>query len=265
MLNKEAAVSLEEYLRLASFPVAVKISEGKGIPEKARRPMEFLGHPITLCQGISMARYTGWTVGFSKEDHGCAPSQVLLGLEKEPEMIKSGDYAYPLYGETLESCARIQETIPLLPLGRAERVVVAPLSRAEFEPDVVLVYGMPAQVARLIQGALYRRGGTITSSFAGRMCTNHIISPLLEQRCQVVIPGSGERFFAHTQDHEMCFSIPGAQLEEVIAGVMATHKEGATRFPTIFSGLRSRPKFPDKFHKLEEMFGITNPLKAEGV
>ena len=255
--NKEAAAMLEEYVRPASFPVAVKVSEGESLPARARRPFDFLGHPVTICQGISMARSMGWTVGFLREDHACAPSFVVLGLAEEPEMVKSGDLVHPLFGETLESCARTQGMIPTLPLGKARSIVVAPLAKADFEPDVVLVYGTPAQAARLIQGALYRQGGAITSTFVGRnSCAGELVAPFLTQECQVVVPGSGERLFAQTQDHEMCFAIPRARLEDVTAGLAATHKAGGMRFPTPFQGLRARPQFPEKYHRLEEMFGV---------
>ena len=183
---------------------------------------------------------------------------VVLGLAEEPELVKSGDLVHPLYGETLESCARTQGMIPNLPLDRTRSIVVAPLARAGFEPDVILVYGTPAQVARLIQGALYRQGGAIASTFVGRRnsCAGELAAPLLEQKCQVVVPGSGERLFALTQDHEMCFAIPRACLEDVTAGLAATHKAGGMRFPTPFQGLKARPQFPEKYHGLEKMFGV---------
>lgn len=255
--NKEAAAALEEYVRPASFPVAVRISGEESLPPGARRPLESMGHPLNICQGISLARSYGWTMGFLREDHACAPSFVVLGLAEEPEMVKSGDLVHPLYGETLESCARTQGLIPTLPLGRVRSIVVAPLARAGFEPDVVLVYGVPAQIARLIQGALYREGGAITSTFVGRnSCAGELAAPLLKQECQVVVPGSGERLFALTQDHEMCFAIPRAYLKDVTAGLAATHKAGAMRFPTPFQGLRARPQFPKKYHQLEKKFGV---------
>lgn len=155
-----------------------------------------------------MACTVGWTVGFLREDRACAPSFVILGLAEGPEMWKSGDLVHPLIGETQESCALTQEALPVFPSGRARSIVVAPLARADFDPDVILVYGTPAQVARLVQGSLYRQGGAITSTFAGRnSCAGELVAPLAAQKCQVVIPGVGERLFALAQDYEMCFAI----------------------------------------------------------
>lgn len=254
---KEAAASIEEYVRPAGYPVAVKISPEEDLPTRARRPSALLGHPITFCQGVAMARTLGWTVGFLREDHACAPSFVILGLAEGPEVWKSGELVHPLFGETIESCALTQEALPVLPYGKARSIVVSPLAKADFEPDVVLVYGTPAQVARLIHGSIYKRGGAISSTFAGRnSCAGELVAPLSSQKCQVIVPGSGERLFAVVQDHEMCFAIPRAQLEEVAAGLAATHKTGAMRFPTPFYGLRARPQFPEKYRGLEEEFGI---------
>ncbi|HBX23230.1 MAG TPA: hypothetical protein DEF34_06335 [Desulfotomaculum sp.] len=255
--NRDAAGIIEKYIRPASFPVAVRISEHQDLPEGTRRPLEALGHPITICQGISMARNMGWALGFLREDHACAPSFVSLGLVEAPEVWKNGALVHPLYGETQEICARTQEALPALPLGRAASILLAPLAKADFKPDIILVYGLPAQVARLVHSALYRRGGAFSTTYAGRnSCTSELVAPLLDQSCHLVVPGSGERLFAHTQDHEMCFTFHRSWLDDITFGLAATHKAGAMRFPTPFSGMRAKVDFPKKYKELENQFGI---------
>lgn len=255
--NLEAAGVIEKYIRPATFPLAVRISEREDLPGGIRRPLETLGYPLTICQGISIARTMGWTIGFLQEDHACAPSFVSLGLAEPPELWTSGELVHPLYGETLEACARTQEALPALPPGRAASILLAPLAKAEFEPDVILVYGLPAQISRLVHSALYFRGGTFTSMYAGRnSCTGELAAPLLDRSCHVVVPGSGERLFAHAQDHEMCFALHNSWLDDLTRGLAATHKAGAMRFPTPFSGMRQRVQFPKKYKELEEQFGV---------
>lgn len=256
-VNQTAAGVIEKYVRPATFPVAVLVSEKEELPEGARRPLETLGHPLTVCQGISIARSMGWTIGFLKDDHACAPSLVSLGLVYAPDVWNSGELVHPLYGETPEICARTQEALPQLPRGRVGSIIIAPLAKADFEPDVILVYGLPAQISRLAQSALYRKGGAFTSTYAGRnSCTGELVAPLLDRSCHMVVPGSGERLFAHTQDHEMCFAFHASWLEDVTYGLAATHKAGAMRFPTPFLGMRSRAVFPKKYQELEKQFGI---------
>lgn len=255
--NREAAGVIEKYVRPASFPVAVRVSEQALLPEGTRRPLEAIGHPLTICQGISIVRCMGWTLGFLREDHACAPSFVSLGLVKPPDIWKSGELVHPLYGETPEACARTHEALPALPKGRVGSILLSPLGKADFEPDVIIVYGMPAQVSRLAHSALYRRGGTFTSTYAGRnSCTGEIVAPLLDRSCHLVVPGSGERLFAHTQDHEMCFAFHCSWLDDIMYGLQATHKAGAMRFPTPFFGMRTRVSFPKKYRELEKLFGV---------
>ncbi len=257
MQTKEAAAVLQEYLRPATFPVAVKMSAQESLPEKVRRPVDFLGHPVAVCQGISMARNMGWAIGFLREDHACAPSFIVLGLAEEPAEVKLSEVVYPLYGETPEACARTHEHMHTLPAGKIKSIIVSPLERADFDPDIILFYGNPAQIARLIHSALYRQGGAITSAFIGRnSCAAELVAPLLTGQCQVIVPGSGERIFALTQDHEMCFAIPRGRLEDVLFGLKTTHQLGAMRYPTPYQGLRARPQYPKKYHQLEDAFNI---------
>ena len=63
---------LNEYLRLATFPVAVKfLKTWDEAPPRARRPARDLGNKFTTCQAIAMARRTGWTLALGREDSSC--------------------------------------------------------------------------------------------------------------------------------------------------------------------------------------------------
>ncbi|MBC7105220.1 MAG: DUF169 domain-containing protein [Firmicutes bacterium] len=252
--------ALQQYVRPETFPVAVKFSREGWLPEKVRRPRVAFGHRLNLCQGIAMARRMGWTVGLLPEDHACAPSLIVLGLAEKPDFVTRGELVYPLYAATPEIGARTEEHTPLLPPGTAKSVVIAPLERAGFEPDVIVVYGNAAQMARLIQGALYHRGGRITSHFTGRAsCANELVLPYLTGECQVIVPGAGERVFALTEAHELCFALPAARAEELARGLADSHKQGGLRVPVPFMGLLARPKFPDYYRRLEETVGVTDP------
>ena len=66
---------------------------------------------------------------------------------------------------------------------------MAPLDRATFEPHLVCVYGNPAQVMRLIQGSLWKRGGKMPSGFSARIvCSDIIVTTLLTGEPQVIMP-----------------------------------------------------------------------------
>lgn len=250
--------TVEEYIRPLTYPVAVKLlKEGEAFPEKTRFPRQVAGYGWALCQGVAMARRVGWKVGFTRCDHSCVVAMMIFGHETAPELVERGEIIYPYYAGTPEAGKRTQENTPRLSLGEVKGVVMAPLSRADFTADVVLVYGTPAQIIRLVQGALYRHGGRIDSSFTGRgACGSEIVVPYQTQECKVVMPGGGERVFAHTADDEMVFAAPASKLEEVAAGVEATHKGGIARIPTPFLGMRGKPVYPEEYNEVARLFGM---------
>lgn len=256
--QREFLQVVEEYIRPLTYPVAVKLLKGgEGFPEKTRFPQKVAGYRWALCQGIAMARRVGWKVGFRREDHSCIVAMMMFGYEEEPEAVKNGEIVYPYYAETAAAGRKTQEGTPRLPLDAIDGIVMAPLARADFAADVILVYGTPAQIIRLVQGALYRSGGKVESAFTGRgACGSEIIVPYQTQDCKVIIPGGGERVFAHTADEEMVFAVPACKLEDVAAGVEATHKSGIARIPTPFLGMRAQPQYPEKYHEVAKLFGV---------
>lgn len=251
--------AVQKYLRTATFPVAVKILKSTNeFPERTKRPVRDLGHRINLCQGIALARRYGWTVGFGKEDHACANSLVIMGIEEVPDFIKNGSIVCGPYTDTLEHGEITQSMTP-----RSEEpftaILVAPLHRANFEPDVVLFYCNPGQAVRLVQAALYTTGGVIESKFMGRCaCGTEIVTTLQKNDCQVIVPGGGEKAFAMLGDDEMVFTAPTEKLESIIVGLEGTHKAGAARIPSPYFGLQAEPSFPKVYRELEKYVGLKN-------
>lgn len=256
-LCKALDEAVQTYLRTATFPVAVKILEDESqFPKKARRPLRDLGYRLNLCQGISLARRYGWTMGFGREDHACSNSLVIMGMVEVPEFIKNGSIVAGPYTDTLEHGAITQSVTP-----RSDRplnaFLLAPLHKADFAPDVVLVYCNPGQAVRLVQAALYTTGGTLESKFMGRCaCGSEIVTTLQTGQCQLVAPGGGEKVFAMTADDEMVFTIPLERIQAVIDGLVGTHKAGANRFPAPFFGLKAEPEFPPVYAELEHYVGL---------
>lgn len=258
MDTSRLAFSIEQYVKPITFPVAVKISQSKEIPPKFRQPHRFLGHRINICQGVNLVRRFGWNMGFLEEDHACGLSILIFGFKEVPDFALQGHTVCPAYVKTPEAGALTQAHTLHAPVGSIGSILLSPLNRAEFEPDVVLVYGNPAQIVRLIQGALYLEGGSIESRFMGRCaCAGEFVYPYLNQKCNVIIPGGGERVFAMTGDDELVFAIPSSKFESVAEGVEATHKGGVARIPTPFFGIQSEPKFPIVYDELHRYCGLS--------
>ena len=131
----------------------------------------------------------------------------------------------------------------------------APLDRTTFEPHLVCIYANPAQVMRLTQAALWKRGGKITSSFGGRIdCSEIIVTTMRTDQPQVILPCSGDRIFGQTQDHEMAFTIPWNQMEEIIEGLKGTHN-GGIRYP-ITQFMEYEAKLPPKYMEANRIWEV---------
>jgi uroporphyrinogen decarboxylase len=115
------------------------------------------------------------------------------------------------------------------------------------------VYGNPAQIMRLIQGALWKPGGKLTSGFSGRIvCADIIVTTMQTGQPQVIMPCSGDRIFGQTQDHEMAFTIPWPLMEEVIAGLHGTHN-GGIRYP-ITQFMEYEAKLPPRYMEAKRVW-----------
>ena len=140
---------MELLMRLKSFPVGFKMLEKKGglneIPFIRRAE-----HKVTLCQLITLVRNFDWTVGAELDDFMNPTCPSIIGLTDIPEACKDGTFRSIVWVKTREDGKRYEASIPRLPLGKYEAVVMAPLVYNPFEPDIVLIYANPAQMMLLI-------------------------------------------------------------------------------------------------------------------
>jgi uncharacterized protein (DUF169 family) len=222
---------LNVYFRPQSFPVAIRlVSSGDEIPKKAKMPKRDMELEMSLCQGVAITRRYGWTMAMGADDMNCPAGALVAGFYAADEKVLSGSFMMPFWGDQ-EIRAQIVADIPKLEAGKYKYILTAPLEKTTFEPQLILVYGNPAQIARLIQANTLKTGKCLVSASMGAFgCGVAIAKPLIDNQCQATIPGGGERSVAMTQDHEVCFTIPIDKAEAIIDGLEITHKAG-TRYP----------------------------------
>lgn len=251
---KKIEEELTLYVRPTTFPLAIKACKSlEEMPQKARRPKRDLGIHIPLCQGVGMARRYGWTVGMTKEDVYCA-GLIAMGFYKSTDFTppdfydRGGLCAGAAYTATEEAGARTEAMTMKFEHNEYQGFVVSPLSRADFEPDIIVIYGDPAQILRMGLGALHMKGGVLSGTLSGRVgCSQLIVRPIKTGECQYVLPGMGERMYASTQDHEMAFVVPKGMLDEFMEGMRGTQK-GGLRYP-IPTFLRYPPIMIPLYHE----------------
>ncbi|MBW2722426.1 MAG: DUF169 domain-containing protein [Deltaproteobacteria bacterium] len=190
------------------------LKPGERFPERVKRPAQDLKIKVATCQAIAMARRYGWVVAVGDEDISCPLTAVVFGFRKASDFYMKGQACAGMYTETKEAGIRSEEQVAKFSFGEFKYILVAPLHRTTFEPEVM------------------------------------IIVPQRSGQCEVILPCLGDRVFAQTQDHEMAFSIPADRVEEIIEGLEGTQK-GGVRYP-IPSFLRYTGEFPEHYTKVVE-------------
>lgn len=245
---------LEKHLRVATFPVGIRsLAPGEALPPKAKRPAKDLGVKVAICQAIAFARRYGWTLAFSGEDLSCPIAKAAFGFAERNDYYTSGALADGMYASCRDAGARLEEALPKYQPAEVGAIVVGALSRVDFAPDTVLVYGNPAQVLRLVNANLFEKGGAMRAESTGRGdCADIVIRSRQSGEPQLVLPCYGDRIFGMTGDDEMAFTFPFTAAERIVKGLEGTHA-GGVRYP-IPVHLRYQAEFPKSYQQLEKLW-----------
>lgn len=259
MSYKEMSDVISERLRLRSFPVAVKfLKKGESFPDKTRRPSQMLKKRVAICQAVTMARLYGWVIGLTREDVICVPGSLAFGFSTMSDAAAgiARLFCEGAYSSGPEAGRREAESIQKLEKGEYEALVLAPLARADFEPDTVAIYGNPAQVMRLTQAYTCGSGERVAGNFGGKLeCSEYLIAPFKLKAPRIAIPGMGDRVFSMTQDDELVFSLPGASLPQLVKGLTEAGARVGAQYPVPFY-LNFEPEFPKAFKILGQEIGV---------
>lgn len=243
--------AVQKHTAVTTMPVAVKIvRNGESRPQKFREPLKDHGGKMAVCQAMTAVRTIGWSFAVGEKDHACPFPSIFLG-HLDPAKFLDGTAA-GFYQEDIELGRTMEASYPRWPMGTVNEVWLAQAARAEFEPDLAVVYGMPAQILILIQAANYGNAKGIKSSSHGRLgCSTWLAGVIQSGECTYMVPGPGERVFGGTQDHEMSFAVPAPKIEKLIEGLEYVRKTGAFRYPVPNLQILNEPKLPPKYEALK--------------
>ncbi|MBU4316254.1 MAG: DUF169 domain-containing protein [Proteobacteria bacterium] len=263
---KQAAGTIEKYLRVHTRPIALKYFEkSEELPQNIRRP-GMLGVKMAFCQINTIVRKWGWSFAVGPEDINCVAALMSFGwgdldenLDKTEELINFRINAGYIK-DRKTAIHNMEKTASLMNEKKfsAKGLVVSPLDSGTVEnPDVILIYGNPAQMARMVQAMIYSEGGVIESwANMGASCVREMIAPLIENKAGYVIPGRGARQLGMAGDDEMVFTLPAKKLDSLLEGLKETHEKG-TKYP-INQFLFFEPMFNKTVEKLREKIKL-NP------
>jgi uncharacterized protein (DUF169 family) len=194
---------LEASMLLRTSPIAVKMLEKQAdIPKEAFRPKRDGRYHLAQCQAFGMSRREGKTVAMLKEDHWCPTALMAYGMVKTPD-----------------SMAKLGESFMSFEAGRYIGVLTAPLKKASFMPDVVLIYLNPAQLREITMPMMYTGASQISTHLFLPSCAHCVVNPVKTGKYGVVLPDPGEYQRALTLEDEIIFAVPQDKLRGLAAGL----------------------------------------------
>jgi uncharacterized protein (DUF169 family)/NAD-dependent dihydropyrimidine dehydrogenase PreA subunit len=220
----EANGALSEILELRKSPVAIRlVRQPEDVPSEVM-PLDF---PVRHCVSINMAAH-GAVFYLPASRHACSAAKAALGIEPLPEKVRNGKVPY-MHGlaASQESAARTMAEIPKLPQRSAIGTLLAPLDKAPFEPDVVVLTVTPKQAMWVSIALLFKDGGPrLTASFAGMQasCGDVTALPMLSGKVNFSLGCYGCRSEGKLGEDEMYVGIPIGQLAGVASGLKGLRK-----------------------------------------
>lgn len=217
---------LEKWLRLKTSPVAVRMLESEtDIPQGAVRPRKDRGYHLAQCQAFALSRRNRETVAMMKEDNWCPAPVTAYGMEPRSD----------------DPAARASMKYDSFEAGKYAGIVTAPLEKANFEPDVVIIYLNTAQLRTLLLTMTLEERDMIDSYYFPPSCAHAVVSPVLNGRYHIVLPDPGEYARALCGEDEMMFAVPGEKLEALVSDIKKAMESGG---PFFNESMIMRPDFP---------------------
>lgn len=260
-LVKDFQALLRPRTHLLSLKLLEKKEELEKIPGVRR-----IGHRFFFCQTLTLARTLGWTIGASpaRNDFWC-PLTTYGGFMPVPATsISDEDYnrcppGINYWVKTEEDSKKRFDAIPKLPIGKYKAIVVEPLYLQNFEPDVILFYGTPAQMCLLINGLQWTDYERLHFFSVGEgACTDSTIQCFLSKKPALAIPCFGERAVGGAGEDELDIALPPEAFPKAIEGLKELFARGI-RYP-VGKGNPMADPGPDFF---EMIYGPYNG-KLEG-
>ncbi len=198
-------------LGLTKSPVAVKfVLRQEDIPQDIKKIENGARH----CELVQRAASKGEVFYATAEEQACKGGAAALGIIEPPEKVKTGEM-YQSLGRfsSLGSAKRTMEDIPKIE-HMMYALIYAPLEKATFDPDVIVVICNPAQAMRLAQAMVYTLGGRVEADFSGiqSICADAVAGPFTRKRPNITLGCSGSRKFAEIQPDEVIVGLNGENI-----------------------------------------------------
>ena len=198
------ANEIRDLLGLQGQPVAITYS--------MQSPSTSAGGKHRVCDAFLRAR-DGKIIDLTVSTSSCVGGTTRLGLGEHPK--GEGDRALKEFlvdGEKLycsiAAFNRSQALTMTPPLGLADHVVLSPLDKAEFRPDIILFICNAEQACRLVTLDLYDTGIPPRIEMTGSTCHQAVTYPIVTGQLNVSLMDYTSRHIRGYKAEDLLVSIP---------------------------------------------------------
>jgi len=226
---REYAEDFEKLLRMSTYPLAVKmLRKDEDIPKLAKRPLKDFGYHLNTCQCFAISRRIGEMVAQKQEDMWCFEPVIAFGFtggniaayNEGVKFFLAGKTRYPSGAKDLATASKWAHSFPRFEADKYAAIVSAPLMRAGFEPDLVLLYVNASQLNQILAGITFEWGENVVCEISAHGgCVNYIVPPIKSGRFWVSNPCFGDFTLAANRPDELVFSAPLAKVEQLLVGI----------------------------------------------
>ncbi len=252
--NKRISDLLKSTIGQRYDAMALKmIKDEAEVPEGAIYPLRDNGQHMALCQAFALSRREGKTVYMQKQDHWCWAPLIAYGQVEVKKGTPEFNELLPVIGiNDPDAAAAFIEHMPHLPAGEYKGILTAPLGKAEFEPDAVIINCRNAELRTILFGIKTQSGQTMKTEFdAIDSCVWGIIPSLTKGEYRVSFPDPGDFSRACTSEDDVILSVPKEKMDELERGLEMMNRIGMPH-SSFNMGMEydfDRPRFYNKLFK----------------
>ncbi len=213
---KELGNNLNELLKLENEPVAIKwsVQEPKNV-EKEQNKSRF-------CAKLKKAM-NGEIFYATLEEEECMGGARYSGLKdmgEYPANVQSGAFMVPkgLY-KSIPAVQRSREDEKYINPGIFNAIIFAPLSKADFEPDVIFMVCNGKQGMEILHANAYDSGNHGLGADAAPVCSSMAAAPYMTGKVTYGFGDVASRQSMDIPPEEIMVSIPASDMSRIVSNL----------------------------------------------
>ncbi|NCO67824.1 MAG: hypothetical protein COY75_09285 [Nitrospirae bacterium CG_4_10_14_0_8_um_filter_41_23] len=217
MQYKDYASRMISILKMDHPPLAVKLLKAVDpVPEGFDNTKR-----LRFCQSLMMAKH-GHKILLTPENITCPAAASAFGFKPLPEKLAGGEVMYTmgLFGNR-EAGAKTLGLMPRLKQGECSAVLITPLEKADFEPDVIVLEEKTEKLMWIGLADIFNTGGrhAFQTSIFQTACIDSTVVPYLTGKLNASLGCYGCRDATDILDEESLIGFPAKRLEEIVSSL----------------------------------------------